>query len=174
MRRCTCLTGSGFFDPPGVSWFIPAEELRAEGRKENCPEEVWRPSTSWFEPCSRTQPWREPLRQRRGPQEENKPALWRRHDPQPKPASPAPAALSLQVGLGLMDPPPQAGGLQKDAKLANVPVESCRRPWHHGGRSSSASPGSGCSVWLCRWRRGSCRRSSAGGERSPPAGPEER
>lgn len=105
---CSCLTGRGFFYSPGVSWFIPAEDLRPEGRKENYQEDMLRPSTSWFEPCSRTKPWREPLRQRRGPEEENNPTFWRRPDPQPrlKPASSAPAALSLQVGLGLIDPPP--------------------------------------------------------------------
>lgn len=173
------------FYSPGVSWFIPAEELRAEGRKENCQEDMWRPSTSWFEPCSRTKPWREPLRQRLGPEEENKPTFWRRHDPQPrlKPASSAPAALSLQVGLVLIDPSgiteqilqkTEAGVLQKDVKPTNVPVESCRRLWQHGAQISSLSPGSGCSIWLCRWRSGSCRRSSAGGERNTSAGPEER
>lgn len=166
------------FYSPGVSWFIPAEELRAEGRKENCQEDIWRPSTSWFEPCSRTKPWREPLRQRQGPEEENKPTSWRRHDPQPrlKPASSAPAALSLQVGLVLMGITQQilqkteAGGPQRDVK----PVESCRRLWQPVAQISSLSPGSGCSVWLCRWRRGSCRRSSAGGDRNTSAGLEER
>ncbi|XP_029900261.1 uncharacterized protein alms1 isoform X2 [Myripristis murdjan] len=55
--------------PQAVSWFISAEELRSEARKENQPEEeeeepAWRPSAAWFEPYSRTTPWREPLRQR--------------------------------------------------------------------------------------------------------------
>ncbi|KAM9341573.1 uncharacterized protein ABDE67_015233 [Symphorus nematophorus] len=55
--------------PEGVSWFISADELRSEARKENLPEEeeeeaTWRPSTAWFEPYSRVKPWREPLRQR--------------------------------------------------------------------------------------------------------------
>lgn len=43
-----------------VSWFISVDNL-----KENEPEELsTRPSTAWFEPYSRRQPWREPLRQR--------------------------------------------------------------------------------------------------------------
>ncbi|XP_056250114.1 platelet binding protein GspB isoform X2 [Seriola aureovittata] len=53
--------------PEGVSWFISADDVRSEARKENQQEEeesTWRPSTAWFEPYSRTHPWREPLRQR--------------------------------------------------------------------------------------------------------------
>ncbi|KAK5615737.1 hypothetical protein CRENBAI_022775 [Crenichthys baileyi] len=51
--------------PKGVSWFISADNLRSETRKENRPEEsAWRPNTAWFEPYSRVHPWREPLRQR--------------------------------------------------------------------------------------------------------------
>ncbi|XP_029568478.1 ALMS1 centrosome and basal body associated protein [Salmo trutta] len=51
--------------PQGVSWYIPAEDLRAEGRKENNPEQQPTRGPAWFEPYSRTtRPWREPLRQR--------------------------------------------------------------------------------------------------------------
>ncbi|XP_014067159.2 uncharacterized protein alms1 isoform X2 [Salmo salar] len=51
--------------PQGVSWYIPAENLRAEGRKENKPEQQPPRGPAWFEPYSRTtRPWREPLRQR--------------------------------------------------------------------------------------------------------------
>lgn len=126
----------------GVSWFIPAEELRAEGRKENFNEEEerWRPSTSWFEPYSRIKPWREPLRQRQVPEDENTPSLTRHHQPhlRTKPASSAPAGLSLQVCLALTDRSSftqqnhlktKPGGLQKDVKPSDVPVTSCRRLW---------------------------------------------
>ncbi|XP_068194203.1 streptococcal hemagglutinin [Antennarius striatus] len=53
--------------PEGVSWFISADELRSDARKENWPEEEewkWNPSTAWFEPYIRTKAWRKPLRQR--------------------------------------------------------------------------------------------------------------
>lgn len=91
----------------GVSWFIPAEELRAEGRKENFheEEEMWRTSTSWFEAYSRNKPWREPLRQRQVPEDTNKPSITRHHEPElrMKPASSSPPGLSLQVCLALID-----------------------------------------------------------------------
>lgn len=93
---------------PGVSWFIPAEELRAEGRKENRHDgDPRRPSTSWFEPYSRVKPWREPLRQRQAPEDENKPSLGPHREPELrlKPAPSAPAALSLQVCLAVISQP---------------------------------------------------------------------
>ncbi|XP_056868006.1 mucin-19 isoform X2 [Takifugu flavidus] len=134
------------FDSQGVSWFIPAEELRAEGRKENCQEDMWRPSTSWFEPCSRTKPWREPLRQRRGPEEENKPTSWRRHDPQPrlKPASSGPAALSLQEALAARRPDFISQSRQRLQRLAlqaeerKLQEEFSRRREEHLSRPGGA------------------------------------
>ncbi|MEQ2187853.1 hypothetical protein GOODEAATRI_008868, partial [Goodea atripinnis] len=43
--------------PKGVSWFISADNLRSETRKENQPEEsARRPNTAWFEPYSRVPP----------------------------------------------------------------------------------------------------------------------
>ncbi|XP_072313337.1 uncharacterized protein alms1 [Eucyclogobius newberryi] len=58
--------------PHGVSWFISAEELKAEAHKENEPEER-RPSTAWFEPASTKSAWREPLRQRLVQEQRNTP-----------------------------------------------------------------------------------------------------
>ncbi|XP_016329364.1 uncharacterized protein alms1 isoform X2 [Sinocyclocheilus anshuiensis] len=61
--------------PNGVSWFVSADELRCDGRKENQPqsESAPCPSQAWFEPYSRTKPWREttrePLRERQNQQE---------------------------------------------------------------------------------------------------------
>ncbi|KAJ8281092.1 hypothetical protein GJAV_G00063410 [Gymnothorax javanicus] len=51
--------------PQGMSWFVPADSLKANS-KENQPE----PGTLsgmgpvWFEPYTKTKPWREPLRER--------------------------------------------------------------------------------------------------------------
>ncbi|XP_037833580.1 uncharacterized protein alms1 isoform X2 [Kryptolebias marmoratus] len=46
--------------PKGVSWFISADKLRSETRKENRPAK----SCAWFEPHSRGSHWRLPLRQK--------------------------------------------------------------------------------------------------------------
>ncbi|XP_052469421.1 centrosome-associated protein ALMS1 isoform X1 [Carassius gibelio] len=61
--------------PNGVSWFVSADELRCDGRKENQlqSESAPCPSQAWFEPYSRARPWketsREPLRERQNQQE---------------------------------------------------------------------------------------------------------
>ncbi|KAG7234602.1 hypothetical protein INR49_002231, partial [Caranx melampygus] len=95
----------------GVSWFISADDLRSEARKENQEEELtWTPSTAWFEPYSRRQPWREPLRQRQVHEEQNKPSRYIVHpfepdpDPRTKPVSPGLARVSLQEALAMRRP----------------------------------------------------------------------
>ncbi|KAK6304914.1 hypothetical protein J4Q44_G00255000 [Coregonus suidteri] len=113
----------------GVSWDIPAEDLRAESRKENQPEQQPPQGPGWFEPYSRTsRPWREPLRQRHiqdrerltdrlqtnqleadwespSDRQHNKPSIIT--PPGPEPTGNAPAALvriSLQEALELRRP----------------------------------------------------------------------
>ncbi|XP_078133733.1 ALMS1 centrosome and basal body associated protein isoform X2 [Sander vitreus] len=92
--------------PNAVSWFISADNLRSEGRKENQPEEeelLWRQSTAWFEPYSRIDPWREPLRQRQVHEDRNKhdePDL----DPRTKTMSSGLARISLQEALEMHRP----------------------------------------------------------------------
>uniref|UniRef100_A0A1A8IBW8 Alstrom syndrome 1 n=1 Tax=Nothobranchius kuhntae TaxID=321403 RepID=A0A1A8IBW8_NOTKU len=51
--------------PKGVSWFISAESLKSETKKENRPEgsTAGRLSTAWFEPYRTVRLWKEPLRQ---------------------------------------------------------------------------------------------------------------
>ncbi|KAK9534246.1 hypothetical protein VZT92_009303 [Zoarces viviparus] len=81
--------------PEAVSWFISAEELRSEARKENRPEEeqpTW-PSTAWFQPHSPRQ-----VHQDRYQHEE--PAL----DPRPKAMSSGLTRVSLQEALEMRRP----------------------------------------------------------------------
>ncbi|KAJ8335741.1 hypothetical protein SKAU_G00390830 [Synaphobranchus kaupii] len=51
--------------PQGVSWFVPAESLKAN-TKENQPGPRALPEQGpvWFQPYTKTKPWREPLRER--------------------------------------------------------------------------------------------------------------
>ncbi|KAM6917359.1 centrosome-associated protein ALMS1-like [Lycodopsis pacificus] len=91
--------------PEAVSWFISAEDLRSEARKENRPEEqsTWRPSTACFQLHSRTNPWREPLSPRQVQQDRHQhaePAL----DPRPKARSSGLARISLREALELRRP----------------------------------------------------------------------
>ncbi|KAF1374458.1 hypothetical protein PFLUV_G00229310 [Perca fluviatilis] len=92
--------------PEGVSWFISADNLRSEARKENQPEEeelLWRRSAAWFEPYSRINPRREPLRQRQVHEDGNQhdePDL----DPTTKTMSCGLARISLQDALEMHRP----------------------------------------------------------------------
>ncbi|XP_074547750.1 uncharacterized protein alms1 isoform X2 [Halichoeres trimaculatus] len=98
--------------PHGFSWFISADELRSEARKENQPEEEeWtqRPSTAWFEPYSRTKPWREPLRQRQVQEDRETQHRLIQHadldlDPSSKAVPSSVARISLQDALEMRRP----------------------------------------------------------------------
>ncbi|XP_054404025.1 centrosome-associated protein ALMS1-like [Pongo abelii] len=46
----------------GVSWFVPVENVESGSKKENVPNTCG-PGISWFEPITKTRPWREPLRE---------------------------------------------------------------------------------------------------------------
>ncbi|XP_041809058.1 uncharacterized protein alms1 isoform X2 [Chelmon rostratus] len=117
--------------PEGVSWFISADDLRSEARKENRPEEeesTWRPSTSWFEPYSRINPWREPLRQKQVHEGGNKrPSFTHRAEPDLDPRTKVmPAGLeriSLQEALEMHRPEFISQSRQRVKRLAQQAEE---------------------------------------------------
>ncbi|XP_058241368.1 centrosome-associated protein ALMS1 isoform X2 [Hemibagrus wyckioides] len=93
--------------PNGLSWFVSANELKWEARKENNPQTDAGKSEgqAWFEPYTRIQPWREPLRERHFQIErENSPEqnVLAENDCSSKPSSLV--RLSLQEALELRRP----------------------------------------------------------------------
>ncbi|KAM7403652.1 hypothetical protein PAMA_004204 [Pampus argenteus] len=111
--------------PEGVTWFISANDLRAEARKENRPEEEessWRPSTAWFEPHSRIPPWREPLRQRHVHEYTNKPPAFTHHaesssHPTSKITSSGLTRITLQEALEMRRPEFISRSMQRVKRL---------------------------------------------------------
>ncbi|XP_045918150.1 uncharacterized protein alms1 isoform X4 [Micropterus dolomieu] len=110
----------------GVSWFISADDLRSEARKENRPEEEessWRPNTAWFEPYSRINPWREPLIQRQVHEDRNKQTSFVPHaepdlDSRSKTKSSGLARISLQEALEMRRPEFISHSRQRVRRLA--------------------------------------------------------
>ncbi|XP_058472362.1 uncharacterized protein alms1 isoform X2 [Solea solea] len=108
------------FYPAGVSWFISADDLRSEARKENQDQDQdqdqeeeaeWRPrpSTAMFVQYSRTRPWREPLRLRQVHEDRNlQHHLIHHHEPhqdsRTKTTSSGLTQVSLQEALEMRRP----------------------------------------------------------------------
>ncbi|KAI5606798.1 Alstrom syndrome protein 1 isoform X2 [Silurus asotus] len=93
--------------PNGLSWFVPADDLKRDARKENKPQTDAGQSESqaWFEPHTRTQPWREPLRERHIQVEKGKPPEQKTHpENNYSRKSPALVRLTLQEALELHRP----------------------------------------------------------------------
>ncbi|KAK2826705.1 hypothetical protein Q5P01_020919 [Channa striata] len=112
--------------PEGVSWFISADELRSEVRKENQSRDelsARRPSAAWFEPYATRQPWREPLRQRQVHEDINRQPAFIHHagpDPEPrtKTTSSGLARVSLQEALEMQRPDFISQSTQRMRRLA--------------------------------------------------------
>ncbi|XP_034158811.2 centrosome-associated protein ALMS1 [Pangasianodon hypophthalmus] len=93
--------------PNGLSWFVSADELKWDARKENKPQTDagQTEGQAWFQPYTRTQPWREPLRERHIQAEREEPPEQKTHsESDGSSKSSALVRLSLQEALELHRP----------------------------------------------------------------------
>lgn len=83
----------------GLSWFVSVDELKWDARKENKPQsDAGQPEgQAWFEPYTRMQPWREPLKERHIQMEREKPTELKTHSENCSSKPSALVHLSLQV-----------------------------------------------------------------------------
>ncbi|POI35030.1 hypothetical protein CIB84_001219, partial [Bambusicola thoracicus] len=90
----------------GISWFVQAEDLKFESRKENRSNSIPGPGSSWFEPFTTTKPWREPLREKNFQEQQcskvTQPVVPER-DAETRPTRPA-VKLTLQEALAVHRP----------------------------------------------------------------------
>ncbi|XP_067099448.1 serine/arginine repetitive matrix protein 2 [Osmerus mordax] len=126
-KKTSTLRGQPKHYPRGVSWFLPAEDLKAEARKENQPEghPAPTPGPLWVEASNR--PWREPLRPRQAEQSRTTTREGTRGsrpggtEPPPQPSSKPPSALvriSLQEALELRRPEFMSRSRERIRRLA--------------------------------------------------------
>ncbi|KAM4542720.1 uncharacterized protein alms1 [Odontesthes bonariensis] len=109
--------------PEGVWWFISADGLRFEARKENRPEQpsARRPDSAWFEAYSRVGPWREPLRQRQIHEESSKQSTFKHRaepDPDRRTKTLSSTCVSLQEALQMHRPEFISQSRQRMRRLA--------------------------------------------------------
>uniref|UniRef100_H3A4V4 ALMS motif domain-containing protein n=1 Tax=Latimeria chalumnae TaxID=7897 RepID=H3A4V4_LATCH len=143
--------------PQSTFWFIPAEDLKSDSRKENRPGgdmgPKLEPAVVWFEPFTKTKPWREPLQEKQLQQPnrckergEGQPNL---HDSAPNPF----VKITLQEALEMCRPDFISSSRERQKRLELLTEQRRTQNIYQNERKQLFNHPEGKTIWYLLQQR---------------------